>query len=163
MIVDESFCDVTPDASLIAATARPGRVLLKSFGKFWGLAGLRLGFAIGHPDTLAPLRDAMGPWAVSGPALRVGTRALNDPGWAAQARTRLGTDAARLDRLLTPHATLVGGTSLFRLYDTPDASSLHDRLARARILTRVFPYSSRWIRLGLPAPARWPQLESALR
>lgn len=161
-IIDESFCDVTPGHSLVALTDRPNTVVLKSFGKFWGLAGLRLGFAIAHPDTLAPLRDAMGPWAVGGPALRTGTRALTDPDWAARSRARLAADGARLDTLMLPHGTLVGGTDLFRLYDVGDAPAFQQRLARARIWSRLFPYSTRWIRLGLPPPDRWPHLEAAL-
>ena len=161
-VIDESFCDVVPQATRIAETATPGRIVLRSFGKFWGLAGLRLGFAIGHPDTLAPLSEAIGPWAVSGPALRIGARALSDPDWATATRARLSRDAARLDSLMAPHGALVGGTDLFRLWSVPDASAFAERMGRARILVRTFPYSATWVRLGLPAPDRWGQLEAAL-
>ncbi|WP_238941232.1 threonine-phosphate decarboxylase [Jannaschia sp. Os4] len=161
-VIDESFCDVTPEATRIAEAAAPGRVVLKSFGKFWGLAGLRLGFAIGHPGTLAPLAEAIGPWAVSGPALRIGARALSDPGWARATRARLATDAARLDALMAPHGALAGGTDLFRLWSVPDAESFAERMGRARILVRTFPYSGTWVRLGLPAPGGWARLEAAL-
>lgn len=160
-IIDESFCDVTPDASLIAHATRPGTIILKSFGKFWGLAGLRLGFAIGDPSLIAKLAQGIGPWAVSGPALAIGTRALNDPDWAAQTRARLAADAARLDAMIG--LPVVGGTTLFRLYDTPDAAALQTRLARHHIWTRVFPYSTRWLRLGLPGtPDHWARLQQAL-
>lgn len=160
-IIDESFCDVTPDASLIAHATRPDTIILKSFGKFWGLAGLRLGFAIGDPALIAKLAQSIGPWAVSGPAIEIGTRALNDQNWATQTRTRLATDAARLDALL--NLPVVGGTTLFRLYDTPDAAALQTRLARHHIWTRIFPYSTRWIRFGLPGtPDHWSRLQSAL-
>ncbi|SHJ06714.1 L-threonine O-3-phosphate decarboxylase [Palleronia salina] len=161
-IIDESFCDVMPEASEVARCARPGTVVLKSFGKFWGLAGLRLGFAIGHPDTLAPLAARMGPWAVSGPALRVGAIAISDHDWAGRTRARLVRDAARLDGLMAQvGAEVVGGTTLFRLYDV-DAAAWHDRLGRARILSRVFPYSDRWLRLGLPHPDAFDRLAAAL-
>ena len=159
-VVDESFCDVCPEASHIALSADERVVILKSFGKFWGLAGLRLGFAIGHPDTLAPMADLLGPWAVSGPALEIGARALEDYGWAAQTRARLAQDAARLDHLIG--AEVVGGTDLFRLYEVDDAAAWQDRLARGHVWSRVFPYSDRWLRLGLPAPDQWDQLEAAL-
>jgi len=160
-IIDESFCDVTPDASLIAHATRPGTIILKSFGKFWGLAGLRLGFAIGDPALIAKLSQSIGPWAVSGPALEIGTRALNDQTWATQTRIRLATDAARLDALL--NLPVVGGTSLFRLYDTECAKALQTHLARHHIWTRIFPYSTRWIRFGLPGtPDHWSRLEQAL-
>jgi cobalamin biosynthetic protein CobC len=164
LVIDESFCDVTPAASLIRLAARPGVVVLRSFGKFWGLAGLRLGFAIGRPATLAPLAEALGPWPVSGPALEIGARALADAPWAAAARARLARDAARLDRLLgAAGAGVLGGTDLFRLYDTPDATAMQERLARGRVWSRRFPYSDRWLRLGLPGDARgWAQLEAAL-
>ena len=162
-IIDESFCDVMPERSLIAEAARPGTVVLKSFGKFWGLAGLRLGFAIGDPDIIARLRDLLGPWQVSGPALAIGAQALADQAWAEDTRARLGEDAAKLDQLLTANgAEVLGGTSLFRLYRVDDAQSWHDRLARHHILSRVFPYADDWLRLGLPAPDRWSQLEAAL-
>ena len=162
-VIDESFCDVTPDASLIHLASQPGVVMLKSFGKFWGLAGLRLGFAIGHPDLIARLHDLTGPWAVSGPALRVGERALRDTKWAKATLMRLTDEAARLDQLLIARgARLIGGTNLFRLYDVEDATAWQDRLARARIWSRIFPYSKTYLRLGLPPADGWARLEAAL-
>jgi cobalamin biosynthetic protein CobC len=163
-LLDESFCDPVPAQSHVARTARPGTVVLKSFGKFWGLAGLRLGFAILAPGALADgLREALGPWPVSGPALAVGTAALRDGPWAERTRARLAADAARLDALMAARgAALAGGTPLFRLYAVEDARALATRLAHGRVLARVFPYSATWLRLGLPAPDRWDQLEAAL-
>lgn len=161
-IVDESFCDVCPDASLMPHATRPGTIILKSFGKFWGLAGLRLGFAVGDPALIGQLAQALGPWAVSGPALEIGARALGDLPWAEATRRRLARDAARLDALIG--APLVGGTSLFRLYDVGDAAALQTRLARAQIWTRIFPYSTRWLRFGLPGTqAGWDRLAAALQ
>ena len=162
-VIDESFCDITPDASHIAQASRPGTLILKSFGKFWGLAGARLGFAIGDPALIDRLKPMIGPWAVPGPTLAIATAALNDPAWADASRARLATDTQRLDSLLTTAgATPLGGTTLFRLYDTEDAAQWQDRLARHRILTRIFPYSTRWLRLGLPDGAGWDRLERAL-
>jgi cobalamin biosynthetic protein CobC len=162
-IIDESFADVIPDHSLIATATRPGRLILKSFGKFWGLAGLRLGFVIGDPGLIADLSERLGPWPVSGPALLVGAIALNDPTWADQTRARLTEDAERLDRLMAQTgAQLTGGTSLFRLYDHPAAHQLQTHLAQHHIWTRVFPWSDRALRLGLPTPAGWPRVEQAI-
>ncbi len=162
-VIDESFGEVTPDASLIALAPRPGCVILKSFGKFWGLAGLRLGFAIAAPDLIAQLAEMLGPWPVSGPALRIGANALCNTDWAAATRARLTADAARLDRLMRhTGADLVGGTDLFRLYRVADATDLQSRLAEQRIWTRIFPYSPTLIRLGLPPTEGWARLESAL-
>jgi len=163
LIIDESFCDLTPDKSRIDLAANTGTVLLKSFGKFWGLAGLRLGFAIGDPALIAKLSDALGPWPVSGPALRIGAAALADYNWAAQTRARLAADAARLDGLmLAKGAQIQGGTDLFRLYCVEDATAWQSRLAKHHVWSRIFPYSKTWLRLGLPAPDRWKQLDAAL-
>ncbi len=162
-IIDESFCDVTPNQTLVRLADRPGTVILKSFGKFWGLAGLRLGFAIARPDTIARLSDLTGPWAVSGPALRIGANALENPVWAEDTRKRLASDAARLDRLMTGSgAEIAGGTDLFRLYKVDDAAKWQDRLARSYIWTRIFPYSPHFLRLGLPDGDGWAQLQDAL-
>ncbi len=162
-VIDESFCDVTPEASLIHLAERPGVVVLKSFGKFWGLAGLRLGFAIGQPDLIRRLNDLTGPWSVSGPALRIGEQALKDTGWADTTRTILSQQAARLDGLvLAKGAQLVGGTSLFRLYQVDDAADWQAKLARAHIWSRIFPYSTTYLRLGLPPENGWSRLEAAL-
>ncbi|MEX0305524.1 MAG: threonine-phosphate decarboxylase CobD [Leisingera sp.] len=162
-IIDESFCDVCPDESLIRMAARPGVIVLKSFGKFWGLAGLRLGFAIGDPKLIKELSTWQGPWAVSGPALRAGTLALQDQAWAEETRGRLRLDAARMDEMvLAKGASLVGGTDLFRLYNVDDAAAWQDKLARARIWSRIFPYSKTFLRLGLPPADGWERLEAAL-
>lgn len=160
-IIDESFCDVMPETSLMQHATRPNTIILKSFGKFWGLAGLRLGFAIGDPTLIAKLATGIGPWAVSGPALAIGARALGDHDWAKATRTRLASDAARLDALMG--LPVVGGTTLFRLYDAGDAAALQTHLARAHIWTRIFPYSTRWLRLGLPGtPDHWARLQTAM-
>ena len=162
VIIDESFCDVMPDASLMHLAKRPGTVILKSFGKFWGLAGLRLGFAIGDPDIIGKLAELLGPWNVSGPALAIGSEALSDPQWADETRLRLATDAARMDMLMTAQgAPLIGGTSLFRLYEVANAKAAQEQLAKSHVWSRTFPYADNWLRLGLPGPDRWAQLETA--
>ncbi len=162
-IIDESFCDICPEHSLIHVASRPGTIVLKSFGTFWGLAGLRLGFAIGDPALIARLSTWQGPWAVSGPALRTGATALRDTAWAEATRQRLARDAARLDRLATDRgAVLAGGTDLFRLYHVDDAAAWQRRLARAHIWSRIFPYSDTYLRLGLPPEEGWDRLAAAL-
>jgi cobalamin biosynthetic protein CobC len=162
-IVDESFCDVTPDATLIAEATKPGTLILKSFGKFWGLAGLRLGFVIGDPALVQTLATMQGPWAVAGPALTIGTAALRDAQWTSVTCQRLQKDADRLDQLILRHdAKRVGGTSLFRLYEVDDAATWQTKLAHHHIWSRVFPYNSKWLRLGLPGPQGWTRLETAL-
>lgn len=165
VVIDESFCDVMPEKSLISHAISPGCIILKSFGKFWGLAGLRLGFAICLPDMAIRLREALGPWAVSGPACHTGTAALCDPGWANEMRGKLADQSDRLDAMLSEAGLkLVGGTTLFRLASVEGASVLQQHLAAQHILTRVFPYSDNWVRFGLPATAsEYARLEAALK
>ena len=163
LVVDESFADPHPDLS-IAAKAGGNRLILRSFGKFYGLAGVRLGFLLGDPALLARAGDFAGPWSVSGPALEIGAAALADTDWQQQTTARLHADAARLDALaLGVGWRRVGGTALFRTYATPDAAKAQDRLARHRIWSRIFPYSGEWIRLGLPDGADWPRVEAAFK
>ena len=163
IVVDESFCDVAPERSLLAHLPRKGGIVLKSFGKFWGLAGLRLGFAIGDPALLDRLTEGMGPWPVSGPALAIGAAALADRDWAQTTRERLAADAQRMDGLMTgAGAVVTGGCDLFRLYAVDDAEAWQARLAEARIWSRIFPWSPTLIRLGLPAPDQWDRIEAAL-
>ena len=162
-IIDESFCDVAPEATLVMQAERPDTLILKSFGKFWGLAGLRLGFVIGSENILRRLESKLGPWAVSGPALAIGQQALMDRSWARTTRIRLAKDAATLDMLMgQAGARLIGGCSLFRLYEVDNARNWQNRLAQNRIWTRIFPYSKTWLRVGLPPEDGWAKLKAAL-
>jgi cobalamin biosynthetic protein CobC len=149
VVVDEAFADAAPENS-VAGHLRPGLVVLRSFGKFYGLAGLRLGFALAEPELLGRLAARLGPWPVSGIALAVGTQALADDDWAAASRAHLASMAARLDGVLArAGCTIVGGTSLFRLAAHADVT-LYDRLGRAGILVRAFAGRPGLLRFGLP-------------
>lgn len=162
-VIDESFCDVSPQATLMDEATTPGTLILKSFGKFWGLAGVRLGFVIGDIKLLENLSTMLGPWAVTGPALHIGATALRDHTWAEETRARLIQDANRLDRLMIPQgAKAIGGTTLFRLYEVDNAVQWQERLAAHHIWSRVFPYNPNWLRLGLPDASGWARLEAAL-
>jgi cobalamin biosynthetic protein CobC len=164
LVIDESFCDIALGNTHMRDKALwPGTIILKSMGKFWGLAGMRLGFAIGDPARIEALRERLGPWPVSGVAQYLGRVALEDMAWANRTRQRLATDVARMDALLQGKgAELAGGTALFRLYEVDDAQAWQARLAKGRVWSRVFPYSDTWLRLGLPPRGRWEQLEAAL-
>jgi cobalamin biosynthetic protein CobC len=165
LLVDEAFMDVGPqDAGIAAEVGRGNIVVLRSFGKFYGLAGLRLGFALAAPELAEPIRALLGPWATSGPAVAIGEIALADTAWADAARLSLFKSAERLDALLTnAQLAIVGGTSLFRLARTEDASELFDRLGRAGVLVRRFADHPTWLRFGLPGSERdWQRLSDAL-
>lgn len=162
LVVDEAFTDFTPEASIIPEIP-PGTIVLRSFGKTYGLAGLRLGFAIGAPEPMEKLKAALGPWSVAGPALHVGAQALSDADWLAEAGRERAGDAARLDALLAPCGRLVGGTTLFRLLETPAAAALFARLGRHGIYVRRFQNAPDRLRFGLPGDeASWSRLHAAL-
>lgn len=165
LVVDEAFMDVgPPGASLAGDVGEDNIVVLRSFGKFYGLAGLRLGFAIAQPTTAVRLAAALGPWAVAGPAIAIGASALADRAWADEIRARLAPAALRLDRILTAAGLeIVGGTLLFRLARTHAAGELFQHLGRAGILVRRFAQATGWLRFGLPAgELDWARLADAL-
>ena len=151
MVIDEAFADLYPAISAVALCKDWPVVVLRSFGKFYGLAGLRLGFAIGPQRLLAQIREAMGPWVCSGPALAVGRAALEDDRWANATREQLREQAARLDAVLQAAGfAAAGGTSLFRLVRHPHASAYHKALARRQIWCRRFDWADDLLRFGLP-------------
>lgn len=166
LVVDEAFADTRDTScSLVPRLPATGALVLRSFGKFFGLAGLRLGFAVTGEALAGRIRAALGSWAVSGPALAVGAQALADHRWQRAERHRLAAEAERLDALLTQAGlAVVGGTSLFRLAATPEAAALAGRLGRAGMLVRSFPARPTWLRFGLPdGPEAWERLAAALR
>lgn len=165
LVVDEAFMDVVaPSHSLAGEVGQGGIVVLRSFGKFFGLAGLRLGFALADRATARRLAAQLGPWAVSGPALEYGIRALADAGWQAAMRARLAVEAARLDALLLGYGVAVaGGTALFRYLDLAEAPSLFAALGERGILVRHFAGRPGVLRIGLPGgEEEWRRLEAAL-
>lgn len=152
LILDEAFADVTPELSLCGEASKPGLVILRSFGKFFGLAGLRLGFVLGAEMVTEAIRITAGPWAVSGPALQIGAAALRDSDWQQQMRTELQQRARRFDQMMRDRDIhVLGGTSLFRLAKIPDATQFAARLQQHGIHVRVFDYQPQWMRFGLPA------------
>jgi cobalamin biosynthetic protein CobC len=150
--------------SLATETGRAGLLVLRSFGKFYGLAGLRLGFVLGSEADVAALAGLAGPWPISGAAIAIGRKALLDRDWADATRTRLEAGSPRLDGLARGAGwTLIGGTPLFRLYDVGDATVVQERLARAHIWSRIFTGKPNWLRLGLPGDeTEWTRLTAAL-
>jgi cobalamin biosynthetic protein CobC len=165
LIVDEAFIDVLPpEASLAPHLPQPGLVVLRSFGKTYGLAGLRLGFALGGAEIVEKWRAALGPWAVSGAAVEIGQRAFADAAWLAASAARLDADGARLDALLRRAGfEMIGGTPLFRLTRHKQAPAFFARLGAAGILTRPFAAQAEWLRFGVPhGDADFSRLAAAL-
>jgi cobalamin biosynthesis protein CobC len=165
LVIDEAFMDCSPAAaSLAGEVARGNIVVLRSFGKFFGLAGLRLGFALAAPALAKRVASLLGPWAVSGPALVVGAQALADRTWIEATRLRLLQAATRLDTILAGSGLdIVGGTPLFRLARSRAANELFHHLGRAGIFVRRFSGHPQWLRFGLPpAEPDWQRLEKAM-
>ncbi|CAA9356035.1 MAG: L-threonine 3-O-phosphate decarboxylase [uncultured Microvirga sp.] len=162
LVVDEAFVDLEPVESL-APVLPAAAVVLRSFGKAYGLAGLRLGFALADHSIAQRLRSVLGPWAVSGPAIAIGGQALADEDWRRSAALDRATDARRLDSLLAPAARVIGGTCLFRLVETPDAPALFDHLGRRGIWVRRFETMPHRLRFGLAGTeASFERLRAAL-
>lgn len=147
--VDEAFADGEGGESLAADAGRvPGLTVFRSFGKFFGLAGLRLGFVLAEDEILARFANWLGPWPVSGPALVIASDLMKSD--LAPLRERIAERRDGLEQVLRAAALeVVGSTSLFALVDHPEATRLHDHLCRHRILVRKFDYDSRWLRFGL--------------
>ena len=151
LVVDEAFMDATPEASILAQATVPGLVILRSLGKFFGLAGLRCGFVAAEPALLQRLDNLLGPWGVSHPARWITQRALADRPWQQQQRGRLlraANDLARL--LLDAGLPSPSGCALFRWVPTREAAMLAGRLAQHGILVRSF---AEGLRFGLPHQA----------
>lgn len=164
LVVDEAFMDVLPREASLASDLPPATVVLRSFGKTYGLAGLRLGFAIAAPTLAGRLRAELGPWAVSGPALALGTTALRDATWLEHAKARLIRDRDRLDLMLEAAGfAILGGTPLFRLADHPKAPAIADHLGARGLHVRRFAPTPSWLRFGVPGPpGDWERLAAAL-
>ncbi len=163
LVVDEAFMDTTPEGSVALATGRPGLVVLRSLGKFFGLAGVRVGFVLAWPALLGELEARLGPWSVSGPGREVARLALADGPWQGRERLHLAAAAERLHHLLAAHGLPpTGGTALFQWVRHPEAERLAHGLARLGIYVRRFETPPS-LRFGLPAgEAEWARLAGAL-
>lgn len=164
LVVDEAFMETTPHNSLAKYTDRPGLIVLRSLGKFFGLAGARCGFVLAESLLLDRLKDLLGPWSVSGPTREVARLALSDTKWQAANRQFLAEQAERLKQLLNCYSlTPAGGTSLFQWLSHPAAWAIHDALAQHAIWTRYFEHPPS-LRLGLPATeGQWQYLQQTLQ
>lgn len=165
LVVDEAFADVAPQASLCPHLAeRPHLAVLRSFGKFFGLGGVRLGFLLNAGPVGTGVRHRLGAWPVSTGAIRWGTQAYRDDHWMGNARRELAASALRMDRLLRDQGLDASGECpLFRLVESPHCDSLFPALARRGILTRPFSYEPNWLRLGLPGDEQaWNRFGAAL-
>ncbi|WP_354682105.1 threonine-phosphate decarboxylase CobD [Cupriavidus necator] len=167
LLVDEAFIDCMPEHSLAARSGDDGLVVLRSTGKFYGLAGIRCGFVLAQPALLDALRERLGHWTVSGPAREVARLALADQAWQAATRTRLAAAGTRLAALLDRHGLVPAMHPLFCWAPHADAARLHEALAQHGVWTRLFDAAGGCpasLRLGLPPDHQeaWQRLDAAL-
>jgi cobalamin biosynthetic protein CobC len=163
LVVDEAFADFDAGETIVPDLPN-GTIVLRSFGKTYGLAGIRLGFAIAPPAMAGLVRAALGPWAVAGPAIEVGRRALRDRPWRRAAAGARARDAVRVDKLLRDAVgTASMGTTLYRLIESPAAGDVFTLLGERGIWTRRFKENPNRLRFGLPGSDQaWLRLETAL-
>lgn len=151
VIVDEAFADMRQDLTMTgAAGIEPNLVVLRSFGKFFGLAGLRLGFVFAEPSLAAILKERMGPWAVSGPALAIARHAFSRIDLIGELRGKIETAHAWTRSALNKACvTITGETALFFYCDVGDGAAMREALASHKVLVRAFDHSPSRIRIGL--------------
>ena len=163
LVVDEAFIDVTPDLSLARRSNHAALIVLRSIGKFFGLAGLRLGFVCANEKLLAQLAEDIGPWSVSGPTQEIGHAALLDLPWQQAMRSQLLNASARLQALLAHYDIVATGTALFQWWPEPEAHAFWHHMALGGIWVRLFNQQQDSIRLGLPHhEADWLKLAQTL-
>ncbi|MBC2657313.1 MULTISPECIES: threonine-phosphate decarboxylase CobD [Pseudomonas] len=163
LVVDEAFMDNTPELSLASHAHQVGLIVLRSFGKFFGLAGVRLGFVLAEHRLLRLLAEQVGPWAVSGPTRVLGQACLRDVAGHARQRQRSEAASQQLVAVLQRYGFKPqGGCALFQWLITDEAERLYHFMARRGILLRLFAHNSS-LRFGLPADeAECARLEQAL-
>ena len=164
LVVDEAFADIDGQASVAPQSQRPGLIVLRSVGKFFGLAGLRLGFVAAGPALLERLADALGPWTISSAAQRIGRAALQDAAWQQATRQRLQAEGRRLQAVLREAGIASTGTALYQWWPEARAELFWRTMAGHGIWVRLFNRGAGGIRCGLPPDdAGWQRLETALR
>jgi len=167
LVVDEAFMDVTPELSLVDSGIRPGLIILRSLGKFFGLAGVRCGFVIADKELLSLLADKIGPWSVTGPSRYIAIQALKDKKWQSETRNILQSEGQKITELFKEQGFIVeGGCALFQWVKHYNARELFELFARQGILVRLFDEKDVTVtslRFGLPKDKhQWQRLEKAL-
>jgi cobalamin biosynthetic protein CobC len=163
LVVDEAFMDCSPDDSLAAHTHLEGLFVLRSLGKFFGLAGARVGFLLAAEHYLNRVKEMIGPWSVTGPSRYIATQALQDKQWQLDTRKTLALQSNKMRVLLEKyHSKVEGHSDLFHYVPTAHAAQIQEQLAQLGIWVRLFSQPSA-LRFGLPPAHQWPRLQEALQ
>lgn len=151
LIIDESYMDPTPDEGFNYSIENKNIIIIRSFGKFFGLPGLRLGFAFGDHKYINRISNSIGPWPVSTSSIDIALKAMSDIKWVKQTINQLEILSKQLEEALNDiNIPIIGGTLLFKLVKCEDAAKMHHLLAKDGIWTRKFIYNKKWLRLGIP-------------
>lgn len=162
VVVDEAFMDFEGQ-TIASLLPHPALTILRSFGKTYGLAGVRIGFFLSNATYVEKVRQMLGPWAISGHALHIGLQALKNREWVLQVKGQLSKQVKQFDQLFIQHGCkIVGGTHLFRLVEMQEAHDLWQYLANNGIWVRKFDYNSQWLRFGLPPEQEWDRVEKTI-
>lgn len=163
LVVDEAFMDATPEHSIAQYSHLEGLFVLRSLGKFFGLAGARVGFMLAADEQLKKLQESLGPWTLTGPSRFIAKQALQDNAWQENTRITLKSSSKRLETLLSQYDLKpTAGTALFQYVKTAQAQVLQERLAAKGIWVRLFKEQPA-LRFGLPHDSGWQLLEDALK
>ncbi|TDJ68075.1 MAG: threonine-phosphate decarboxylase [Proteobacteria bacterium] len=171
LIIDEAFIDGTPELSMTDALSCENLIILRSLGKFFGLAGMRLGFVLAGADIRNQLGRYLGPWAVNTPARWIGERALSDKSWQHETRIGLPIESQRLFDYLRARFSIepitIKSTPLFVSVklDKSIANELYVSLARRGVLVRHIAANGQdYIRVGLlKNRQQWARFDFAVR
>lgn len=171
-IIDEAFIDYYDDdfdegddsTSISSATKvlsdfeYDNLIILRSVGKFFGLAGIRLGFCIGFHPSLQTLNALLQPWSISHASQYIGIQALQDKQWQQQQRVKIKQHQNAfqmalndlLNQHLEQHTSAEAGLFTTVFADDTALNKLHHQLAKQGILTRLDNDQQSWLRFGLP-------------
>ena len=166
LIVDESFIDSSLCKSVISGidSDTSNIIVIRSFGKFFGLAGMRLGFIISNSKINKKFKNSLGPWPISKMAIKIASKAFQDETWIKKTKIKLVATVKLMDRLMdVVNWKTIGGTNLFRLYSTPNSDLAQKLLAEQYIWSRKFSYSKKWLRLGIPSNEDFRKLEKTIK
>lgn len=171
LIVDEAFMDIMPENSLVSSGIKPGLIILRSIGKFFGIAGIRCGFVITDKELLQRLYEKLGPWSLTGQTRYIAKRVLSDKEWQIKERENLNRAGNKLYKVLSEHGLIpTGGTVLFQWLEHSKAKEIYEACANKGMLIRFFEKQTVMnkivmpsLRFGLPAnQAQWDKLENIL-
>lgn len=163
LIIDEAFMDTNPNDSIASETHLEGLFVLRSLGKFFGLAGARVGFLLANKSILASVQEMLGPWSIAGPSRFIACQALDNHTWQLETRKELASNSKQLKKLLQQYGLAPqGGTDLFQFVASTKAVGIHEALAQQGVWVRLFKEASA-IRFGLPSKGCWDKLEQALK